>query len=135
MVFLWYSLFYNIDGSVTRFYGSLLNSIAMSKLSSLLMVSGLLFREWYYFVFILGLWLSLVCFRLVFECIVFFLIVIGCLFFSFSVVLKFPVQFLCHLFQVCVLMLFFYCFFTCFNFLVRLKTMCGVTYRYLLCLL
>lgn len=114
------SFFYNSDGSVSRFYGSLLSYIVMSGLSSVLMVSGLLFKELYYFVFAgfrvkFGLFpFSLWVYR-VFSCSNWVFI------FLLRVVLKFPVLFFCFLFQLCV---FKFVFIDCFLTMV----ICGVLF-------
>lgn len=93
------SFFYRSKTGIYGFYGSLLNYIIMSGLSSVLMVCGLVFNELYYFIFMgfaikFGLFpFSLWVYRVFCErgwVFIFFL----------SVILKFPVLFFCFLFQI-----------------------------------
>lgn len=98
------SFFYNSKIMVHSFYNSLLNYIMMSGVSSALMVSGLLFKELYYFIFVgfgikFGLFpFSFWIYRIFSKRGWFFI-------FFFSVVLKFPILFFCFLYQLDV-----YCF-------------------------
>nr|YP_009519789.1 NADH dehydrogenase subunit 2 [Paruterina candelabraria]AYD49583.1 NADH dehydrogenase subunit 2 [Paruterina candelabraria] len=107
------SFFYSIDVSIYGVYSSILSYVVMSSLSSVFMVSGILFSSLYYYIF----WGFVVKFGLfpfsfwvyrVFSCSNWLFI------FLLSVVMKFPVLFFCFLYQTMVNLYIVYvdCFFT-----------------------
>nr|YP_009175586.1 NADH dehydrogenase subunit 2 [Drepanidotaenia lanceolata]ALH16574.1 NADH dehydrogenase subunit 2 [Drepanidotaenia lanceolata] len=90
--------FYNSGSSIYGFYSSLLTYVIMSGLSSVFLVSGLLFSSLYIFIFLgfvikFGLFpFSFWVYRVFSESNWFFI-------FCLSVILKFPILFFCFLFQ------------------------------------
>lgn len=92
------SFFYSRGRRIYGFYSSLLTYVIMSGVSSVLLVSGVLFSRLYYFIFFgflikFGLFpFSLWVYRVFRESKWFFI-------FFLSVVLKFPILFFCYLYQ------------------------------------
>lgn len=104
--------FYTGGASLYGFYSSLLSYIIMSGLSSIFMVSGLLFDDLYYFIFIgfvikLGLFpFSFWVYRVVSNSNWMFI-------FLLSVIAKFPILFFCFLYsKLCLRLVYVDCFFT-----------------------
>nr|BAV82532.1 NADH dehydrogenase subunit 2 [Mesocestoides corti] len=109
------SFFYNVGGSFHSFYGGLFTYVVVSGFSSVLLVTGFLFVELYYFVLLgfivkFGLFpFSLWVYRVFSSSNWFFI-------FLLSVVMKFPVLFFCFLFggNCCTGLVYVDCFFTIF---------------------